>query len=477
MTLPILRFDDRLRARFLPAFLPSSLLSLCLLSPANAQAPAAVLPSGTPLVIRITNHMPMRAGLPISAELIYPVYIDNQVILPTKTVLNGTVVALRPNTKRRIRARLGGDFTPFHIPVVHFTELVLPDGVHISIDTGTSTDGAPIFRAVAPPAAKGGFFRQEFDMGLAVARSDVALFTAPGKADRLKQFAYNRLPYHPELIEKDTAWTTEVTQPISLPSQPLSSLLPAAVPPSGKRHFWEEAEPVVTPPDTNPGRWTIQAYLDQPLSSETSKMGEPIKATVASPILNPDGTVAIPQGATLVGTVSKAQPARHFGRTGILSFSFRQLTLPGGEPQNVQTTLTGADSAAGLALNSEGQVKSKPQDKLSLPIILAVLASSSLDHDKDGAASSSTGRDAASGAAGLGLVGTIIGLAGASPNAVAGIGYYGAALAFYDRWIARGKTISFPRDTRIVVQTIARHSAPLHADPSGPRDAPRPRNR
>lgn len=313
-------------------------------------------------------------------------------------------------------------------------------------------------------------------MGLAVARSDVAVFTAPGKADRLKQFAYNRLPYHPERIEKDTAWTTEVTQPISLPSQPLSPL-PDAVPPSSKRHFWEEAAPVVTPPDTDPGRWTIQAYLDQPLSSETSKKGEPIKATVASPILNPDGTVAIPQGATLVGTVSKAQAARRFGRTGILSFSFRQLTFPGGEPQNVQATLTGADSAAGLALNSEGQVKSKPQDKLSLPIFLAILASSSLDHDEKGAANNSAGKNAASGAAGLGLVGTIIGLAGASPNAVAGIGYYGAALAFYDRWIARGRTISFPRDTRIVVQTIARHSAPIHADPSGPPNAPQPRDR
>ncbi|MEO6816918.1 MAG: hypothetical protein ABI177_09465, partial [Edaphobacter sp.] len=53
-----------------------------------------------------------------------------------------------------------------------------------------------------------------------------------------------------------------------------------------------------------------------------------------------------------------------------------------------------------------------------------------------------------------------------SPYAAAGIGYYGAALAVYDRWIARGKKITFPRDTRIVVQTVARNGAIMHADPS-----------
>ncbi len=317
MTLANLRPSARSATCLLSASLSSLLLSLSL---AQAQTPSAVLPSGTPLVMRVVDNLPMRAGLPFFAELIYPVYSENRIVLPEKTRLSGTVVALRPDTKRRIRARLGGDLTPFHIPVVHFTELVLPDGVHIAIDTQSSTDGAPIFRAVAPLAAKGGFLRQEIDMGLTVVRSDVALFSAPGKADRLTQLVYNRLPYHPERIDRNTAWTTEAAAPISLPAQPPPPAVVAA-PPSRKRHFWEEPAPVVAPPDNNPGRWTIQAYLDQPLSSETTKTGEPIHATVASPILNPDGTVAIPQGATLVGIVAKAQPARRFGRTGAHSAS------------------------------------------------------------------------------------------------------------------------------------------------------------
>jgi len=455
-------FPARPIARRLLAFCSPSLVGLFLLPPAYAQTQPATLPGGTPLVMRLIGNRPMRAGLPVTAELIYPVYSDNHLVVPAKSLLNGSIVALRPDTSRRIRARLGGDLTPFHIPVVQFTELVLPDGARIPISTETSTDGAPIFRAVAPPPSKGGFFRQQIDMGLAVARSDVALFLAPGKADRLTQFVYNRLPYHPERIVEATAWTTELAAPVSLPAQPAS---PAPVVPTSdqhRRHLWEEPAPVETPPDNAPGRWTIQAYLDQPLSSETSKAGQAVKATVANPILNPDGTVAVPQGATLVGTVAKAQPARPFGRTGTLTFNFRQLTLPGGEPGNVQTTLAGADSARDLALNSEGQVKSKPQDKISLPIILGVLASRALDREERGGG---TGKNAVAGAAGLGLVGSIIGWSGASPNLSAGIGYYGTALALYDRWIARGKKVGFPRDTRIVVQTVARRSAAIHPDP------------
>ncbi len=461
MTPSIPRPSPRPIARLLLPCLAATILGLSLPTRSHAQTPPAVLPSGTPLVLRLCDNLPMRVGLPLKAELIYPVYLDNHIVLPENTLLDGSIVALRPDTSRRIRARLGGDLTPFHIPVVRFTSIVLPSGARIPISTETSTDGAPIFRAVAPPSSKGGFLRQQFETGLAVARSDVALFLAPGKADRLTQFVYGRLPYHPEHIDRATAWTTELAAPVSLPAQPPPPppVLAASLP--GKRpHFWEQPAAVAAPPDTDPGHWTIQAYLDQPLSSEASQTGQPITATVAVPIRDPDGTVAIPQGATLIGAVAKAQPARRFGRTGTLSFNFRQLSLPGGQPQNVQTTLTGADSARDLALNSEGQLNSKPRDKVSLPLILALLASRPLDRDR-GRNENQTGKNAAGGAASLSLVGTIVSLSGISPNAAAGIGYYGTALSVYDRWIARGKKVVFPRNTRIVVQTTARRSTPL----------------
>jgi hypothetical protein len=65
-------------------------------------------------------------------------------------------------------------------------------------------------------------------------------------------------------------------------------------------------------------------------------------------------------------------------------------------------------------------------------------------------------------------LGDIIGVAGGIPCCAAGIGYYGAALAFYDRWIARGPQVTFARDTRIVLQTTARHSSVLPSKPVSP---------
>ena len=50
--------------------------------------------------------------------------------------MTGTVVELRPDHKRRVRASLGGDFTPFRIPVVRFSGLLLPDGTTLPIADG-----------------------------------------------------------------------------------------------------------------------------------------------------------------------------------------------------------------------------------------------------------------------------------------------------------------------------------------------------
>jgi hypothetical protein len=82
------------------------------------QSSAISLPAGTPLPVQIQDHLPMRVGQPIRAQLIYPVYIDNTLVLPTKTMVTGSVTALNSNHTRRISARLRGDFTPFSTPIV-----------------------------------------------------------------------------------------------------------------------------------------------------------------------------------------------------------------------------------------------------------------------------------------------------------------------------------------------------------------------
>ena len=428
------------------------------------QTEGGTLPGGTPLAVRIDQHLPMHKGQPVRAYLIYPIYDNDKLLLPENTVVDGGVVELRSDHSRRIRATMGGDFTPFHKPVVRFNCFVLANGATIPFDSDDATDGAPIFRAVAAPPAKGGFLRHQFDGLLTVVRSDIAIVTGPEKTDRFVQFIYSQIPYHPERIDKGTAWTIETSHSVEVPAEPAPPVLAAADHP--KRHFWEEPDPAVEPARNDAGTWIVQANLDESISSETSKDGQAIKATVAEPIFNPDNSIAIPQGSSLIGSVTRAKPSRKFGRTGVLTFSFRQLQTPDAETRNVETRLTGADSARDIALNSEGQAKSKPQDKITLPLILALMASRPLDQDHhdsvDGG--NTLGKNAVGGAAGLGLVGTVLGLSGISPNAAAGIGYYGAARAFYYRWIAHGQKIDFAKNTRIVVETTPRSSAPMKSE-------------
>ena len=418
----------------------SALLLSLLLAPLAAPC-QITLPAGTPLPVQIDNHLPMRVGQPIRAQLLYPVYADNKLLLPEKTILEGTVTALHSNHSRRVTARLRGDFTPFRTPTVRFTGILLADGSTLPITTSAATDGAPIYRLVAPPPRKGGFIRRQFDTGMQILRDQLAIFTAPDKKDRLTQLLYTQLPYHPQRIEKGTAWTVETAEPLSISPQPPA--VPAIKP----------AQPA------DPSTWIIEAYLSDKLSSNTSKAGQAIHATVAEPIYNPDHTIAVPQGATLVGAVTQAKPARRFGRAGALHFDFRQLVLPTGETQNVQAALTGVDSvsAQDLAMNSEGAVKPKPQDKILVPLLLIALAASPLHHDHDDG-DAELFRKNATASNSIGIIGFIIGTASGSANVSAGFGAYGAALSLYNRWIKRGTDVSFARDTRIVVQTTPRHS-------------------
>jgi hypothetical protein len=287
-----------------------------------------------------------------------------------------------------------------------------------------------------------------------VLHSQISVFTAPEKVDRLLQFVYHQFPYHPERIENGTAWTIETTEPLSIPAEPALASAPDAA---------TKTPTPAPPPDNGRPTWIIQAYLSDPLSSATAKAGQSIQAVVAEPVYNRDHTIAVPQGALVIGAVTQAKPARSFARAGTLHFDFRQVILPGGQTRNVQASLTGADaaSAAKLAMDSEGRVKPAPQDKIMVPLLLAYLATRPLDEDRGGQA----GRNFV-GANGFGLAGNLISLAGGSANLATAIGAYGTAVSVYRRWIARGKEVNFVRDTRIVVEATPRESTVLK--PSAP---------
>src|ERR1700760_1124748 len=80
---------------------------------ALCQTEGGTLPAETPLALSIDEHLPMRQGQPVRAHLLYPIYANDKLVLPKDTVVMGSVVELRSDRSRRIRATMGGDFTPF----------------------------------------------------------------------------------------------------------------------------------------------------------------------------------------------------------------------------------------------------------------------------------------------------------------------------------------------------------------------------
>lgn len=440
----------------------SVLLPLALFAavPLSGQVATPItLPAGTPLPVSLTEHVPLQPGVPLRARLLYPVYADNTLVLPAGIIVTGSVTQLTPDHPRRVRSRFNGDFTPFATPVVRFSNILLADGTSVPIVAGTATDGAPVYRITAKAKPRGGmiggFVRDEFDIGIQTVKDTFHYIFDPGKGDRAKLLLYSQLPYHPQRIDEGTAWTIETDAPLTIVPQPASP-----EPPSHAKKVSGEVPAKANSSEAEPKSWLIQAYLREGLTSATSQAGQSIQATVAEPIYNEDHTIAVPQGATLLGSVTRSKPARKFGRSGNLQFDFRQLVLPGGKSQNVQATIAGVDgsSAQDLAMNSEGKVQPKPQDKIIMPLLMASLASRPLD--QEGGATHQLGKNAVASNS-VGLAGFIIGTASQSAFVSAGFGAYGAVLSVYDRWLHRGREVTFARDTRIVVQTTPRSSTTL----------------
>jgi hypothetical protein len=381
----------------------------------------------------------MRVGQPVRAQIVYPVYLGESLVTAKDTLVTGTVIALRPDRSRRMRSRFNLDFTPFRIPVVRFTQITYAGADPLPIETIAVSDGATaVHFARSRPRRQGNFMRREFDSAIRLIGDETAFFTARGRGDRLRELFYHQLPWHPQRIEAGTTWAIETKKPFTVPLPMTSEADSAASLNTGlsKNHLTS---------------WTIEATLNDAVSSATAKQGQSIRATVATPVFNDDHELAIPQGAILIGSVSQAHSSRSFGRSGTLRFAFHQILFPSGAEQDLTSDLVGGDSASQqeLVVDSEGAVMPKPENKIIVPILLLGLAAAPLNPDpgdsdeffKNGVASNS-----------LGLPGFITGVAVNSMRVSTGFGFYGASLSIYDRWIKRGSDVIFPRNTRVTLQ-------------------------
>jgi hypothetical protein len=430
------------------SLVPVGLLLGLLCGSLVGQTTSVQIPARTPLSIRLLQHVPMKTGELLDGRLLYPVYVDNRIVIPAGAKLRGTVVRLDSDRSHRIHARLRGDFTPFHIPVVRFEELILPDGERESMVSDSAKDGAPILRlSPAPGAKKGSVVSRQIAAEKQRVKDAVSQVTAPGRGDRLVQFIYTQLPYHPERIETGTAWTVDLEQPLNLR---ITDPLP------------EDRDKADPPGSSALTEWRLRAYLHETISSADRKTGDTFQAVVSEPVLNAEHAVVVPQGSVLVGEITQTKAARSFGRQGKLRFRFRQLKLPTGFTQPVEGTLAGvdADKSANLQIDPEGGIAPKPQNRVLLPLVLTFLAGRGLDDDDSRIANGAVASN------GFGIVGRIVGIVASSRNVAAGIGFYGAALAFYDLCLARGRNVVFVKNTRIEVTTTPARSPMNTPSPS-----------
>jgi hypothetical protein len=400
----------------------------------SAPAPGGfVLPKGTSFQVETSSHYPMKAGEAIDARLMHPIYCNGAMALPANTLLHGHVVSLQADGETRLRARLRGDFTPFHTARVQFDEMELPTGP-VAISSAEAADGAPVLHLTAPGiSARQSFIARRWSQAKGNMHDRVAYFTAPGLGDRALQLLYHQLPYHPERIVAHTAWSFELTAPLDLPTST------AVVP--------ESAPPLVSP--GKPEVWEVNATLTNGLTSATAKFGDPVEALVVEPVYDREKQLVVPQGSRLVGKVAIAEAARSFGRNGKLRFTFQQVRFPEGFNREVQGSLTGAatEKTQDLTMDAEGTITPRNKSSVIAPLILTMLAGRALD--EDGNITTQTG--VASN--GFGLVGRIVGVAAGNREFAAGLGYYAAGLSVYDNFIRPGRDVIFPRDTRIEIET------------------------
>jgi hypothetical protein len=448
----ILRKEKRrLRVQRVLSFLPGILLFFVLgaVSPAWSQSATPeplIIPAGTPIEAKLARHIPMKLGQPVEASLAHPVYANNKLVLPEGTRLQGSVVSLEPDRDLRNDARLNADFTPYHRPTVTFTSATLPDGTIIPLSTTPSSDGAPAIH-LAPAASK---HTSLISMGVEsvkgwISSTREALFS-PGLGDRMVQLFYKQLPYHPERIQQGTMWTCELREPV--PVQGTAANAVNMDHPAGK------AVPVSDPSEKN---LQLHAYLDQELSSANAKIGQQFQATVAEPVFDANHSLVVPQGALLIGRITRSKAAKSFHRDGKLRFDFHQLQMPTGTQEQIVGSLNGMEAKGGtsLKMDSEGGVQSQQQGKVIVPLILTVLASRPLDDDWTAQGGAAVGSN------GMGLIGRVVGITAASKNLAAGIGFYGAGVSVYRRWLRHGKDLTFPKDNRIDIEVSQRFGQQL----------------
>jgi hypothetical protein len=398
-------------------------ISLAVAQEAQPSANTIVVGSGNDLRCRLDKGLRItKAGEPITARLVEPVYVRTSLAIAEGSTIQGHVssVSTAPLNKRTGRL-LQGDFTPPQTANVTFDHLVLSDGTSLPIHTDTTVGLSGLKRTKYLPKSQRPGVRQKVKEAAEPLRE-------PNKLERFREAAITSLPYHPEYLDQGTIFDAALLDPITTP-KPVQSRANVD-PPSGENY--------------------LRLRLLTPLKSQAIARGASIEATVSQPYYNSNHFLLYPAGTKLEGTVSKAKSADWMKKNGALLFSFHSALTPDGTAGSLNATVTEVEAAGhqGLTIGQEGDVKATTSlfTQLRAPLSLIGPSRALTDSTVDKTAWSRAGE----GHKGFGLVGA--GAAQASAATATGFGYFGAAMKIYDAFLAKGSDVELPVNTPIFLR-------------------------
>src|SRR5512144_1520496 len=79
--------------------------------------------------VQIDSPAKFKAGAPVRAHTVEPVYENNQLVIPAGTPVEGEIAQVNAAShKRRLDAKFHGDFTPLHEVKIRFERVTPRDG-------------------------------------------------------------------------------------------------------------------------------------------------------------------------------------------------------------------------------------------------------------------------------------------------------------------------------------------------------------
>jgi len=452
----------------------SLILAVAIAGPCGAQTSLPLtVPTGVPLRVYLTKRLPKKLGEPVHAKLLEPIYAFDREVLPAGVDVSGQVVRLDPVPKMlKAKTVLGGDFTPLHRAQVVFTDVALPNGGHMALNTAETVGLASIY---SPPRPKKNSKKPAHDannggvLGTgksaieaqinARTHSIIDLVRAPNRKDRIEDYLWSRLPYHPQWVKNGTRFDAELGAPLDFGSAVVKT---------------EELAQLGTqpPPDS-----IVHARLTTALDSASSAQGDKVEAILSRPLFSADQKLLLPAGTRLTGKVTVAHPARWLHRGGRLRFSFEAIDIPtelhplvaAAPVQEFRTlaTLKAAEesSNAEIKVDDEGTVKTvEHKTRFLAPALALLVASRASDNDEGkhhsvaGSADSNNGGKTLGGISGFGIFGAAA--AHISPSVASALGWYGFAWSVYSTIVAPGSEVEFQKNAALDIKFGARPGGP-----------------